>query len=69
VAGGHPGGPRRSPPEALARPAWEGPVLSDREATLAEFEDYLRTVNYRDGRPYEEKTIEAYLIPFRNLHK
>ena len=32
-------------------------VLSDRGATLAEFEDYLRTVNNRDGRPYEEKTI------------
>ena len=27
--------------------------LSDRESTLAEFEDYLRTVNNRDGRPYE----------------
>ena len=29
-------------------------VLSDRAATLAEFEDYLRTTNSRDGRPYEE---------------
>ena len=44
-------------------------VLSDREQTMAEFADYLRTVNNRDGRPYEEKTIEAYLIPCRNLDK
>ena len=36
-----------------------GTVLSDRGATLAEFEDYLRTVNNRDGRPYEEKTMSA----------
>ena len=25
--------------------------------------DYLRTVNNRDGRPYEEKTISAYVGP------
>ena len=36
---------------------------------MAEFTDYLRTVNNRDGRPYEEKTIEAYLIPCRNLDR
>ena len=36
---------------------------------MAEFAGYLRTVNNRDGRPYEEKTIEAYLIPCRNLDK
>jgi hypothetical protein len=28
-----------------------GTVLSDRGATLAELEDYLRTVNNRIGRP------------------
>jgi integrase/recombinase XerD len=44
-------------------------VMSDREQTMAEFTDYLRTVNNRDGRPYEGKTIEAYLIPCRNLDK
>jgi len=69
VAGDHRGGPHRSQPEALARPAWEGPVLSDREATLAEFEDYLRTVNNRDGRPYEGKTISAYAGPGKHLDK
>jgi integrase/recombinase XerD len=44
-----------------------GAVLSDRDATLAEFEDYLRTVNNRDGRPYEEKTIVNYVGPGKNL--
>ena len=44
-------------------------MLSDRRATLAEFEDYLRTVNNRDGRPYEEKTINAYVAPGRHLDK
>ena len=33
---------------------WQSP-LTDRESTLAEFEGYLRTVNNRDGRPYEER--------------
>jgi hypothetical protein len=41
--------------------------LSEREATLAEFEGYLQTVNNRDGRPYEEKTISVYSVPARNL--
>jgi hypothetical protein len=47
--------------------AHTGAVLSDRAATLAEFEDYLRTVNNRDGRPYEEKTISNYAGPGKNL--
>jgi integrase/recombinase XerD len=41
--------------------------LSDRHATLAEFEDYLRTVNNRDGRPYEQRTIDSYVGPGKNL--
>jgi hypothetical protein len=41
--------------------------LTDRESTLAEFEDYLRTVNNRDGRPYEEKSIISYVGPGKNL--
>ncbi len=44
-------------------------VLSDREAALAEFEDYLRTVNNREGRPYEDKTISNYVGPARNLDR
>jgi hypothetical protein len=46
-----------------------GVSLSSRGLTLAEFEDYLRTINNRDGRPYEEKAIDAYLTPARNLDK
>jgi hypothetical protein len=42
-------------------------VLSDRAATLAEFEDYLRTTNSRDGRPYEEATVNAYVSPGKTL--
>jgi hypothetical protein len=42
-------------------------VLTDRGATISEFEDYLRTTNNRNGRPYEEKTIENYAGPCRNL--
>jgi hypothetical protein len=40
--------------------AHTGAVLSNRAATLAEFEDYLRTVNNRDGRsskPVYERTL------------
>ena len=40
-------------------PVLAGVALSDREAALAEFEDYLRTVNSREGRPYEEKRSAA----------
>jgi hypothetical protein len=62
VAAGH-----SRPPAASAAyddsPVPSRIVLSDRRATLAEFEDYLRTVNNRDGRPYEEKTINAYAAP------
>jgi integrase/recombinase XerD len=42
-------------------------VLSDRAATLAEFENFLRTANNRDGRPFEEATINAYVGPGKNL--
>jgi hypothetical protein len=48
-------------------PVLSGVVLNDRGATLAEPEDYLRTVNSRDGRPYEDKTIVNYVGPGKNL--
>jgi hypothetical protein len=32
---------------------------------LAEFEDYLRTVNNRDGRPHEGANINACVAPAR----
>jgi integrase/recombinase XerD len=68
VAGDY-AGPRRVTPEEHTVPAPEGVVLSEREATLAEFENYLRTVHNRDGRPYEERSIEAYVAPGKHLDK
>src|ERR1700731_3001613 len=68
VAAGH----SSRPPAASAphdSPVPSRIVLSDRETTLTEFEDYLRTVNNRDGRPYEEKTISAYAGPGKHLDK
>jgi site-specific recombinase XerD len=38
-----------------------------RAVTLAEFDDYLRTVTNRDGRPYEAATINAYTCPAKAL--
>jgi hypothetical protein len=40
---------------------------SDCASTLAEFEAYLRTMNNRGGRPYEERTIIVYMGPVKNL--
>ena len=55
-------------PADAAGAAGTGAVLSDRGATLAEFEDYLRTVNNRDGHPTcQEKTIVSYVGPGKNL--
>lgn len=55
--------------EAEEAPPGRAVALTSRGLTLAEFEDHLRTINSRDGRPYEDKTIEAYLTPARNLDK
>src|SRR5258708_7836623 len=68
VAGDY-AGPRRITPEEHTMPASGGVLRREREATLAEFEDYLRTVNNRDGRPYEERSIEAYVAPGKHLDK
>jgi len=62
---------------AAASPGAFGPLglapdraaLSDREATIAEFQGYLRTVNNRDGRPFQEKTITAYSDPAKSLDR
>jgi hypothetical protein len=40
-----------------------GTVLSDRGATLAEFEDYLRTVNNRDGPPLRREDDQQLRRP------
>lgn len=66
MAGGY-GGPARRDDAEAADHALRGIALTEREATLAEFEDYLRTANNRDGRPYEDGTINAYVSPAKNL--
>jgi hypothetical protein len=64
VASGH---ARRDPAAVLdAIPATRS-ALTDRQATLAEFEDYLRTATNREGRPYVETTVSAYVGPGKNL--
>ena len=35
--------------------------------TLAEFHDYLRTVNSREGRPYADATMSAYIFSVKAL--
>jgi site-specific recombinase XerD len=68
VAGGY-ASPTSAPGPDPGTLSLTGTSLTEREATIAEFEDYLRTVNNRDGRPYEETSIRAYLDPARNLDK
>ena len=46
---------------APARASQPAAVPEPRSLTIAEFRDYLRTVNSRDGRPYEDATIGAYV--------
>lgn len=72
-----PGRPLRSPLAAPAsgpggKAAARGPLaepahLTDRQATLAEFLDHLRTATNRDKRHYQQATIDAYIYPARNL--
>jgi hypothetical protein len=56
------------PHDALA-PARCRADLSERAATLAEFQGYLRTVNSRDGRPFEEKTVAACCSSVKSLDR
>ena len=42
-------------------------ALTERKATIAEYEDYLRTTTNRDDRPYEEGSINAYVSPAKHL--
>ena len=55
--------PGASPDGSAAHAAAPDP----RSVTLDEFDEYLRTVNNRDGRPYEEATINAYVFPAKAL--
>ena len=43
-------------------------VKSPRDGSLAEFADYLRTINNRNGRPYEEATVKDYVFPAKALN-
>ena len=43
------------------------PELPPRALQISEFSDYLRTVNSREGRPYEESTISTYVYPAKAL--
>ena len=52
--------------QTAAEPAQE-PVQTERKATIAEFEDYLRTTTNRDDRPYEDGSINAYVSPAKHL--
>jgi hypothetical protein len=65
VASGYAGSAPRGAAEASF--AVEGIALTERQATIAEFEDFLRTTNNRDGRPYEDGSINAYVSPPKNL--
>jgi site-specific recombinase XerD len=44
-------------------------VLTEQEEALMEFADYLRTITNRDGWPYEDATIDAYIYPVKHLDK
>jgi hypothetical protein len=61
--------PPIDPPAHSGRPAPCAAVPEPRSVTLEEFRDYLRTVTNRDGRPYEEATICAYLYPAKALDR
>src|SRR4051812_10071870 len=61
-----PGGPGSSAAQPFPPPASRA-GLTDRGATRAEFEDYLRTTNNKFGRPYEEASINAYVCPAKTL--
>jgi integrase/recombinase XerD len=43
--------------------------LPPRTLQLSEFASYLRTVNNRDGRPYDDSTIKTYAYPARSLDR
>ena len=59
----------QSPLPSICLPAGTGPAPSQptaanpRSLTLAEFGDYLRTINNRDGRPYEDSDDQRLRLP------
>ena len=72
------GGPVKSPlaahshgttAVARTRIGTPGTSKSPRGASIADFSDYLRTTNNRNGRPYEEATVENYVFAARALDR
>ena len=72
------GGPVKSPLAAhshgttvIARTQIDTPgtLKSPRDASIADFSDYLRTTNNRNGRPYEDATVEYYVFAARALNR
>jgi site-specific recombinase XerD len=62
---------------SAARPAGAGAdeaaparaELPSRTLQLSEFASHLRTINNRDGRPYDDSTIKTYVYPARALDR
>jgi hypothetical protein len=46
-----------------------GTSKSPRDASIADFCDYPRTTNNRNGRPYEDATVENYVYGARALDR
>ena len=67
AAAPHSPSPEHRPGASPDRPAAYAAVPDPRPVTLDEFDEYLRTVNDGDGRPYEEATIHAYVYPAKAL--
>ena len=57
--------PEHRPGASPDRPAAHAAVPDPRSVTLDEFDEYLRTVNNRDGRPYEEAV--AKFTPYSKI--
>ena len=68
VAGGYPA-PAGPLPGSAAAAAPARPELPPRELQLSEFADHLRSINSREGRPYEESTISTYVYPAKALDR
>ncbi|HXL89459.1 MAG TPA: site-specific integrase [Streptosporangiaceae bacterium] len=68
VASGYPAAARPDPESAAAATTARS-ELPPRELQLTEFADHLRTINNRDGRPYEESTISTYVYPAKALDR
>jgi hypothetical protein len=60
-AGTGPGNAAAAPPARSEPPP--------RQLQLSEFADHLRSINTRDGRPYEESTTSTHVYPAKALDR